>query len=141
FGLVGLELHNAVDTAAGHWGELLGWAGAVVAVVVLVRLAWLLPATWLTTRLHAARDTGEAIPLRRRQTVVMRWSGMRGVASVALAVAVPLETDSGGPFPGRNEIIFNAFGVIMATLLPQGVTLAWVVKRLGVKADTAREQV
>lgn len=140
FGLVGLELHNAVDTAAGHWGELLGWAGAVVAVVVLVRLAWLLPATWLTKRLHAARDTGEEIPLGWRETVVMWWSGMRGVASVALALAVPLETDSGEPFPGRSEIIFIAFGVIMATLLLQGVTLPWMVKRLGVKADTAREQ-
>src|SRR5690606_40257306 len=81
FGLVGLELHNAVDTAAGHWGEPLGWAGAVVGVVVLVRLAWLLPATWLTKRLHAARDTGEEIPLGWRETVVMWWSGMRGVAS------------------------------------------------------------
>src|SRR5690606_1400969 len=51
FGLVGLELHNAVDTAEGHWGELLTWSAAVVGVVVLVRLVWLLPATWLTKRL------------------------------------------------------------------------------------------
>src|SRR5262249_40957375 len=51
FGLIGLELHNAIRTAAGRWGELLGWAAAVVGVVVVVRLLWLMPATWLTKRL------------------------------------------------------------------------------------------
>ncbi|MFH9039651.1 Na+/H+ antiporter [Streptomyces sp. NPDC017966] len=140
FGLVGLELHNAVRTAAGHWGELLTWAAAVVGVVVLVRLLWLLPATWLTKRLHAARDTAEEIPVSWRETVVMWWSGMRGVASVALALAIPLETDTGGDFPGRDEIVFIAFGVIMATLLVQGLSLPWLVGRLGVRADSGREK-
>jgi CPA1 family monovalent cation:H+ antiporter len=65
---------------------------------------------------------------------------MRGVASVALALAVPLTTDSGAPFPDRNEIVFIAFGVIMATLVLQGLTLPWLVKRLGVRADTEREK-
>ncbi|MFI8087560.1 Na+/H+ antiporter [Streptomyces sp. NPDC086080] len=140
FGLVGLELHNAVDTAAGHWGELLTWAAAVVGVVVLVRLAWLLPATWLTKRLHTARDIGEDIPVSWRETVVMWWSGMRGVASVALALAIPLETDGGGDFPARGEIVFIAFGVVLATLLVQGLTLPWLVNRLGVRGDSVREK-
>ncbi|MFJ8196079.1 Na+/H+ antiporter [Streptomyces sp. NPDC096152] len=139
FGLVGLELHNAVRTASGRWGQLLGWSAAVVAVVVLVRLLWLLPATWLTKRLHALRDYDEEIPLGWRETVVMWWAGMRGVASVALALAVPLTTDSGAPFPDRDEIVFIAFGVIMATLVLQGLTLPWLVRRLGVQADTERE--
>ncbi|MDF3297084.1 Na+/H+ antiporter [Streptomyces tropicalis] len=140
FGLVGLELHNAIRTASGRWGELLGWAAAVVVVVVLVRLLWLLPATWLTKRLHALRDYDEEIPLSWRETLVMWWSGMRGVASVALALAIPLHTDDGGPFPDRDEIVFVAFGVIMATLVLQGLTLPWLVKRLGVRADTEREK-
>lgn len=140
FGLIGLELHNAVRTASGRWGEMLGWAAAVVCVVVLVRLLYLLPATWLTKRMHAKRDVDEEIPTSWRETVVMWWSGMRGVASVALALAVPLETDSGAPFPDRDEIIFIAFGVIMATLVLQGLTLPWLVKRLGVRADSEREK-
>ncbi|MET9389171.1 Na+/H+ antiporter [Streptomyces sp. NPDC006624] len=140
FGLVGLELHNAVRTASGRWGELLGWAGIVVCVVVLVRLLWLLPATWLTKRLHARRDYDEDIPVSWRETVVMWWSGMRGVASVALVLAIPLETDAGGPFPSRDEIIFIAFGVIVATLVVQGLTLPWLVRWLGVRADTDRER-
>ncbi|MBW8817672.1 MAG: Na+/H+ antiporter, partial [Streptomyces sp.] len=133
FGLIGLELHNAIRTASGRWGEMLGWAAAIVAVVVLVRLLWLLPATWLTKRMHAKRDIDEEIPMGWRETVVMWWSGMRGVASVALALAIPLETDSGAAFPDRDEIVFIAFGVIMATLVLQGLTLPWLVKRLGVR--------
>ncbi|MET7691558.1 Na+/H+ antiporter [Streptomyces sp. NPDC005483] len=140
FGLIGLELHNAIRTASGRWGEMLGWAAAIVAVVVLVRLAWLMPATWLTKRMHAKRDYSEEIPTSWRETVIMWWSGMRGVASVALALAIPLETDSGAGFPDRDEIVFIAFGVIMATLVLQGLTLPWLVKRLGVQADTEREK-
>ncbi|PPS74878.1 MULTISPECIES: Na+/H+ antiporter [Streptomyces] len=140
FGLVGLELHNAIRTASGRWGELLWWAAVVVVVVVLARLLWLLPATWLTKRLHARRDYDEDIPVSWRETVVMWWSGMRGVASVALVLAIPLETDAGAPFPSRDEIIFIAFGVIMATLVLQGLTLPWLVRRLGVKADTDQEK-
>ena len=140
FGLVGLELHNAIRTASGRWGELLWWAAVVVVVVVFARLLWLLPATWLTKRLHARRDYDEDIPVSWRETVVMWWSGMRGVASAALVLAIPLETDTGAPFPSRDEIIFIAFGVIMATLVLQGLTLPWLVRRLGVKADTDREK-
>ena len=70
----------------------------------------------------------------------MWWAGMRGVASVALALAIPLETDDGKPFPGRDEIIFIAFAVIMATLVLQGLTLPWLVRKLGVRADTDAEQ-
>ncbi|MFJ7294842.1 Na+/H+ antiporter [Streptomyces collinus] len=140
FGLVGLELHNAIRTASGRWGELLGWAAVVVVVVVFARLLWLLPATWLTKRLHARRDYDEDIPVSWRETVVMWWSGMRGVASVALVLAIPLETDGGAPFPSRDEIIFIAFGVIMATLVLQGLTLPWLVRLLGVKADTDKEK-
>jgi CPA1 family monovalent cation:H+ antiporter len=140
FGLIGLELHNAIRTASGRWGEMLGWAGTIVAVVVLVRLAWLMPATWLTKRMHARRDYSEEIPTSWRETVIMWWSGMRGVASVALALAIPLETESGAGFPDRDEIVFIAFGVIMATLVLQGLTLPWLVKRLGVRADSEREK-
>ncbi|MFF4352345.1 Na+/H+ antiporter [Streptomyces sp. NPDC001530] len=140
FGLIGLELHNAIRTASGRWGEMLGWAAAIVVVVVLVRLVWLLPATWLTKRLHAKRDYDEEIPTSWRETVVMWWSGMRGVASVALALAIPLKMDDGSPFPDRDEIVFIAFGVIMATLVLQGLTLPWLVKKLGVRADTDVEK-
>ncbi|MFI7008046.1 Na+/H+ antiporter [Streptomyces sp. NPDC050145] len=140
FGLIGLEVHNVVRTAEGHWTEMLGWSGAVVGVVIVVRLLWLLPMTWVTQRLHARRDVEEDIPVSWRETVVMWWSGMRGVASVALALAIPLTMDDGSPFPARDEIVFIAFGVIMATLVLQGLSLPWLVRKLKVTADTEAEQ-
>ncbi len=140
FGLIGLELHNAFGSAGGREGRMLGWGAAIVGVVVVVRLLWLLPATWLAKRLHKLRDYDEDIPVGWRETVVMWWAGMRGVASVALALAIPLKTDDGRPFPGRDEIIFIAFAVIVTTLVFQGLTLPWLVRRLGVRADTDAER-
>jgi CPA1 family monovalent cation:H+ antiporter len=119
---------------------MFGSAAAVVGVVVGVRLLWLLPATWLAKRLHTKRDYDEEIPVSWRETVVMWWAGMRGVASVALALAIPLKTDDGSPFPGREEIVFIAFAVIMATLVFQGLTLPWLVRKLGVRPDTDAER-
>ncbi|MET9952625.1 Na+/H+ antiporter [Streptomyces sp. NPDC006339] len=140
FGLIGLELIHVFGVADDRGGEMLGWGAAVVGVVVGVRLLWLLPATWLAKRLHTRRDYAEEIPVSWRETVVMWWSGMRGVASVALALAIPLRTEDGSPFPGRDELIFIAFCVIIATLVVQGLTLPWLVRRLGVQADTDAER-
>ncbi|MFB4263568.1 Na+/H+ antiporter [Nonomuraea sp. GTA35] len=138
FGLIGLELHAVLGTVHGRLGTLLGWSAVVVGVVVLVRLLWLLPAAWLAKRVGRGDDT--EIPLSWRETVVMWWAGMRGVASVALALAMPLRTEDGTPFPERPVIVFVAFAVILTTLIAQGLTLPWLVTRLGVKADTAAER-
>ncbi|MDX2393281.1 MULTISPECIES: Na+/H+ antiporter [unclassified Streptomyces] len=140
FGLIGLELHNVFGVAKGRAWEMVGWAGVVIAVVVGVRLLWLLPAGWLARKLHRRRDYDEEIPVSWRESVVMWWAGMRGVASVALALAIPLKTEAGEPFPGRDEIVFIAFAVIMATLVCQGLTLPWLVRRLGVEADVDAER-
>ncbi|AZK93638.1 Na+/H+ antiporter [Streptomyces tsukubensis] len=140
FGLIGLELRNVFGTADGHVLRMLGWGAITTVVVIGVRLLWLLPATWLAKKLHGKRDYDEDIPVSWRETVVVWWSGMRGVASVALALAIPLTTDDGSPFPGRDEIVFIAFVVILSTLLLQGLTLPWLVKRLGVRADTDQER-
>ncbi|MDQ0944160.1 Na+/H+ antiporter [Streptomyces sp. V1I1] len=139
FGLIGLELHVVFGTADGREVQLLGWSAAIIGVVVVVRLLWLMPATSLAKRLHRLRDYDEEIPVSWRETVIMWWSGMRGVASVALALAIPLKTASGAAFPARDEIIFIAFAVILATLVLQGLTLPWLVRRLGVRADTDAE--
>lgn len=139
FGLIGLELHTVLGAAEGRWGELIAVGAGVSAVVIGVRLFYLLPATWLARRLHKPRDS-EDIPMSWRETVVMWWSGMRGVASVALALAVPLEMDNGEPFPGREIILFVAFTVVIVTLVVQGLTLPWLVRRLDVRRDADRER-
>ncbi|MER7762381.1 Na+/H+ antiporter [Streptomyces sp. NPDC097619] len=140
FGLIGLELHSVFGTASGQVAEMAGWAGAILGVVVLVRLVWLLPAAWLAKKLHGRKDYEEEIPLSWRESVIMWWAGMRGVASVALALAIPFSTDDGGPFPQRDVIVFIAFAVVMGTLVVQGLTLPAVVRLLGVKADAGAER-
>ncbi|UNO42597.1 Na+/H+ antiporter [Streptomyces sp. MST-110588] len=140
FGLIGLELHNTFGTASGRWGEMLRTGAVVVAVVVGVRLLWLLPAAWLAKRMHRLRDYDEDIPMSWRETLIMWWSGMRGVASVALALAIPYETDSGDPFPARDEILFIAFAVVLTTLIVQGLSLPRLVKKLRVRADSEAEE-
>ncbi|WP_035793716.1 Na+/H+ antiporter [Kitasatospora mediocidica] len=131
FGLIGLELATVLKDVGAGWHSMLGDAALVIAVVVLVRLIWLLPAAWVSKRLSRGEDD---IPISWRETVVLWWSGMRGVATVALALAVPLTTHHGQPFPGRDRIVFIAFCVVLFTLLVQGLSLPWLVNRLGIDA-------
>ncbi|MFC6883762.1 MULTISPECIES: Na+/H+ antiporter [Actinomadura] len=139
FGLIGLELHNLFGEAGGDRGDLLVWGAAITGVVLAVRLAWLMPAAWAARRARRAMDADADLPATWRETIVMWWAGMRGVASIALALAIPLRTDD-GPFPARDAIVFIAFSVVLATLVLQGLTLPWLVRRLGVRADTAAER-
>ncbi|KZM75225.1 cation:proton antiporter [Nocardia terpenica] len=138
FGMVGLELRIALGAVGSAWPALLGVAAAIIAVVVGLRLGWL-TVTW--AGLHSRwrrRDADE--PYTWRETVVTWWAGQRGVVTVALALAIPLTTDAGAPFPGRSEIIFVSFAVVLFTLLVQGPTLPAVVRATGVRADPAADR-
>jgi monovalent cation/hydrogen antiporter len=68
---------------------------------------------------------------------VLSWAGMRGAVSLAAALAIPLETDAGAPFPARAVIIFLAFSVILFTLVVQGLSLPFVIQALGIEEDDA----
>ncbi|GEM35239.1 Na+/H+ antiporter [Nocardia neocaledoniensis NBRC 108232] len=136
FALIGLELRVVIETTGHDWSGLAGVTVAVLAVVVLLRLAWLL-ATWVISR-KLGRLTDE--PFTWREVIVTWWAGMRGVATVALALAVPFTIESGADFPARSQILFVAFAVVLFTLLVQGPTLPLVVRITGVHADTKRER-
>ncbi len=138
FGLIGLELSTVLQQAGPDWPRYLGGAGVVIAVVVGLRLIWLLGTTALFQAWWRRRDKDE--PYTWRETLVTWWAGMRGVATVALALAIPFTTESGEPFPGRTEILFTAFAVVLFTLLLQGPTLPAVVRATGVHADTELER-
>lgn len=135
FGLIGLELPKVLANAEGHVLDLFLWSLAIVAVVIGVRLFWLVPAASLVRRTRRRLNPDAEIPESWQETVVMWWSGMRGVASAALALAIPFTVDTGAGFPARDIIIVVAFSVVMVTLVFQGMTLPLVVKWLGVAAD------
>ncbi|MBW8486604.1 Na+/H+ antiporter [Actinomadura parmotrematis] len=143
FGLIGLELATVLRTtdpaASGQgWTHLVPHAAVIIAVVVLLRLVWLLGVGAVVNVLHRGGALDE--PRNWREALVTWWAGMRGVATVALALAIPLTTDAGEAFPYRGEILFSAFGVVLFTLLVQGPTLPLVVRWTGVSADTAEER-
>lgn len=138
FGLIGLELTTVLAATGPGWPRLLGGVAAVTVVVVFVRLAWLLATTGVSR--HTPRHPRADKPHTWREAVVTWWAGLRGVVTVALALAVPLHTASGAPFPGRATILFTAFVVVLFTLLVQGPTLPALVGGLGVRANTEVER-
>jgi monovalent cation/hydrogen antiporter len=71
----------------------------------------------------------------RQNSAVIAWMGMRGAVSLAAALAIPLQTDAGAAFPGRDLIIFLAFAVLLGTLVVQGLTLPLLIRRLDLEED------
>ncbi|WP_255508337.1 cation:proton antiporter [Nocardia sp. CS682] len=113
-------------------------SGAVIGAVVGVRLVWSMGTWAVFGRWWRRREADE--PYTWRETMVTWWAGQRGVATVALALAVPLTTESGAAFPWRNGILFTAFALVLFTLLIQGPTLSLVVRATGVRVDTESER-
>jgi monovalent cation/hydrogen antiporter len=129
FVLIGLQLPVVVD-ALGDFSEatLLGYAACVSLTVIAVRFAWVFAV------LHAPKWIARRMS-NWRGAVFLSWAGMRGAVSLAAALALPLETDAGVPFPGRELILFLTFSVILATLVGQGLTLPYLIRLLGVEDD------
>jgi monovalent cation/hydrogen antiporter len=129
-----------LDEISGHSaGELVLWGLLVSGVVIAVRMVWQFTVVYIIR----AVDRRAVQRTRRagwRQRVVVGWAGMRGSVSLAAALALPLTTDAGAPFPERDLIIFLAFAVILATLVGQGLTLAPLIRRLGIHDDGTEER-
>ena len=140
FGLVGLQLHHILNALSSRTAaELVGDAALVGGAVILIRIVWIFPLSYVPWRLWGRSDRREAAPPWQRPAVVS-WMGLRGAVTLAAALAVPLTTDSGDPFPDRPLIIYLAFAAIAATLVFQGLTLPFVIRALGVEADDLGER-
>jgi CPA1 family monovalent cation:H+ antiporter len=134
FALIGLQLPTILDGLSGRRsGEVALTAVVVIVAVVLTRIAWVFPATYLPRRLSRRIRERDPAPAWQYPAVIS-WAGMRGVVSLAAAFALPER------MPGRDLILFVTFCVILATLLLQGLTLPWVVRRLGVDDAGAGER-
>lgn len=137
FMLIGLQLPLVVGNLASRGAADLVWIGAVVSLAVIVtRIVWIFPATYLPFRL-SARIRADEKPPPRSSVIVVSWAGMRGAVSLAAALALPLHPE---PFPQRDLIIYLTFCVILATLVGQGLTLPWVIRRVGMVAGTGLER-
>lgn len=133
FVLVGLQLPGVLDgiEGPGSTAAIVRDGALVAATVMVVRLAWVFPFTYLP-RLLIPRLRAAGPPPPWQHTLLVAWTGMRGAVSLAAALALPLAVDAGGAFPHRDAVIFIAFCVILGTLLVQGLTLPPLIRLLGV---------
>ena len=140
FGLVGLQLHHILDALSSRTaGELLRDAALVGLAVIVIRIVWIFPLSYVPWFLWGLSERRDPAPPWQRPAVVS-WMGLRGAVTLAAALAVPLTTDAGDPFPDRPLIIYLAFAVIVATLVFQGLTLPFVIRALRVEADDLAEK-
>ncbi len=140
FILIGLQLGALRDSVApGQFGPVLIAGAWVSATAILVRFLWvplaaLIP-RWLSPTLRA-RD-----PMPPWSALfLISWTGMRGIVTLAAALALPVTTSSGVPFPFRSEIILISFTVILATLVLQGLSLPPIIRLIHLKEDDGLEQ-
>ncbi len=139
FMLIGLQLPQVIRALPpGSAFQVATLAVLVLLVIVLVRFGWIFAATYLPRFFSRTLRRKNRIPWQ--QTALMAWTGMRGADSLAGALAIPFLLPNGEPFPGRNLILLVTFCVIFATLVLQGLTLAPLVRWLGIEDDHATEK-
>ena len=110
-----------------------------VIVIVVARFVWVYPSVYLPRWLSARVARRDPLP-PPQWTFFLSFVGIRGVVSLAAALAIPLITSSGAPFPFRDLILFITFGVIVLTLVGQGLLLPSVVRWLGLSLHAADER-
>ncbi len=139
FVLVGLQLRTVIERL-GHApaATLARYAVLVSLAVIVVRLVWFFTTPYLI-RLLDRRPSQRARRVAAGTRLVMAWSGTRGAVSLAAALALPLHTHHGTPFPQRDLIIFLTFGVIFATLVIQGLSLPALIARLNIASDDSED--
>src|SRR6266849_1132613 len=133
FIVTGLEVPLLLrDLAPATAARLVGIGIVVSVVLVVVRALWIFPTEFLAPLVR-----GEPRPPRLlAHSLVLSWAGMRGVVSLAVALALPLTLPDGGPFPAREALLIVTLTVIVLTLLGQGLTLPWLIRRLRLGTDS-----
>lgn len=133
FILIGLQLRSVLAGITEYASyELVLYAVIISLVVIAVRFLWILPAAVLPRFISKYIWKGQPT-LDPRNLVIFGWAGMRGVVSMAAALAIPTLLPDKSPFPHRNLIIYLSFCVILATLVLLGLTLPWIIRKMKVK--------
>jgi Na+/H+ antiporter len=137
FILIGLQLRSVITNLEGRYSvATLVWYGlAISAIVIAVRFAWLFPAVYLRRKWIPSVRRNEGPDPPWQQVFVLSWAGMRGIVTLAAALALPETTQAGQLFPDRDLVVFLAFAVIVVTLLGQGLTLPFLIRVWNVRDD------
>src|SRR3990172_8476641 len=140
FVLIGTQLSGIVARLTEYSArELVSYSLGISLVAIVVRFACVYPAVYGPWLLSAPRRGSGSAP-RPGEAFIMGWSGMRGIVSLAAALALPVSLPGGGAFPFRDLIVFLTFVVIAATLVLQGLTLAPLIRWLKVGSDPGPQE-
>jgi monovalent cation/hydrogen antiporter len=140
FALIGLQLPDITERLSEDpVTTLVLYGGLISLTVILVRFLWVFPATYVPRWVSRSLRGRDPSPSPRAVTVIA-WTGMRGVISLAAALALPLTTEPGAPFPRRDLILFLTFCVILTTLVVQGLSLPALIRALGLEDDGSQER-
>lgn len=141
FLILGLQLSNIIKGIHSVVLSRALEAGLFFSILVVVlRFIWVFPATYLPRIFSASLRARDPSP-PWQWPFTIAWTGIRGAISLAAALSIPLALPNGDLFPQRNLIIFITFCVILVTLVLQGLSLPWLVGRLGLtKAGMAEQQ-
>ncbi len=132
FILIGLQLRGVISGTQDYsTGSLIFYGIAISLVVILVRFLAVLPVEFFPKFFNNRNNKGEIFD--SRNMVIFGWAGMRGVVSMAAALALPLTMVDGSAFPHRSLIIYITFCVILSTLVLLGFTLPWIIKKLKIE--------
>jgi CPA1 family monovalent cation:H+ antiporter len=139
FLMTGLQARTLLMGLSSYsWSALAASAAVVSVVVILARFVWIYPATYLPRWLIPAIARKDPSP-PWQWPFVLGFTGVRGIVSLAAALAIPLAMDDGRPFPDRNLILFLTFSIILVTLVGQGLMLPALIRVLGLDNAGERE--
>ena len=141
FILIGLQLPQIVAGLADYsiWQAI--FYGVVISILtIIIRIVWVFPGAYLPWFLSKRIQQREPKP-KANTVFLVAWSGMRGVVSLAAALAVPLTLTDGTIFPNRNLLLFITFVVILITLVLQGLSLSWVIKKLNIAEEPEEDDI
>ncbi len=143
FVFIGLQIRPILSGLEPGVRDRYFWvAGAVLVTVIAVRIAWVLIyyAVYRTIGRHVRRRSGPSRPPPTfRGALVVGWSGMRGIVTLAAALALPLQIE-GRAFPQRDLIVFTSFAVVLGTLVIQGLTLGPLLRTFKLRDDDPVER-
>jgi len=140
FILTGLQIKLILQARqVGPLAAVLGDTAALLLTLTALRFLWVFLSAYLPRALLPGLRRRDPFP-SWQQLVLVSWTGIRGGLSLVAALAIPFTLSGGIPFPDRSLIISIAFFVILATLLLQGLTLPWLIRRLHLDQDGSREK-
>jgi CPA1 family monovalent cation:H+ antiporter len=129
--LIGLQLPTILRGLHTSLAHALLDAALLCAALILLRLVWVYPATFLPRLIPSIRKKEPRPPAR--EVFLVGWIGMRGVVSLAAALALPEKFANGAPIAGRDRVLFLTFAVILVTLVGQSLTLPALIRILNVE--------